>query len=290
MGEKKMSIYESQYRKLDKKPKHPPFFWKASRIMSSFEIRRGLFGNWAKVPIILAGFIIFGFMVFLDQIVGANKVNFWNSVQSNISRLLAPIDGPGGLISLQVAIVSGGLIASDLKDRAIDLYFSKIRLREYFAAKFWASCALAFIGLPLFTLIYFVVAFYKRWPALAEYSTAFAVLEKTIFFIVIEVSFFAMLVLLFSAYSSSSVNSGLSFFIFLLVTRVLFETILYRATNLEILFALSPLTALNEISKDIFLTNPHLQVNIVWDIVSYLFYFIISFVLILLKLKKEQNK
>ncbi|MHA2253137.1 MAG: hypothetical protein ACXAD7_22435 [Candidatus Kariarchaeaceae archaeon] len=299
-----MSVYEARYRKIESEERKTQSSLVAAVTMSKFEVRRSLTGVWPKVPLIIGGFILFGFFILMDDTFLAKPAEgFWRSneplefsVQGNASALLAPIDGPGSLIIIQIAVVSSGLIAGDLRDRAIELYFSKIRLREYFISKFSASFVLTFIGMPLFTIIYYIIAFYKRWPGLVEYSLAGEVLLRIVAFMIIEIILLSSMILAFSALTRNPVNGGILFIVFILGSRVFFETILYRATNLDIFYTLSPTNSLNIIRRNI--TGPEeilfdvtLSDNLLYlSILSYLIYLILSLLITYYVLYRETRK
>lgn len=316
-----MSVYDARYRKIEENSVKPPSTKDAALTMSVFEIRRGLSGTWPKVPLVLAGFIVFGFLVSLTSFLGADPKVFWLgqsqasdittqqqqpnqgppiSVLANISFMLVPIDGPGAIILIHIAVISAGLIAGDLKDRAIDLYYSKISLNAYFISKLVASIVLTFIGMPLFTLIYFIIALYKRWPDInlmdwlqgnfGEYELAFEVFWKMMAFMALELIFLSVIILVFSAFTTNSVNSGIMFIVFTFVTRVFFEVILYQATNIDLFYVLSPLTALNILRLQLFGPNELTGQFLNAAIFSYMLYVIGGLALIYFKLRREQQQ
>lgn len=298
-----MSVYDARYRIMEETPK-PPKPTNAALTMSNFEIRRGLRGTWPKVPLILAGFIVFGFLVQMDDFISTSSGKlFWfgedtdeqgvptnPGILGSIGFMLRPIDGPGAIIIIHVAVVAAGLIAGDLQDRAIDLYFSKINLLSYFLSKIIAAAALTLIGMPLFTIIYFVIAIYKRWPEVAEFEYIFEVFYKLMAVVTLEVLFFGMLILVFSAYTTNPVNSGVLFVVFTLVSRVIFEAILYNATNVEAFFVASPLTALDVIRRAIIAPDEISDQFLEQSIVSYIIYTVGSGILVYYKLWREQNQ
>lgn len=244
-----MSVYESRYRPLTKRTRDPPKFWEAVRVMVMFEIRKGLEGRWAKVPLIFAGFFLFFSLTSLTGMLTLPEKDFVNNVEFFSSFFLTPREGPGSLIWLHVAIINSGLIASDLSDNTFTLYMTKMRLRVYFLSKFIASVILTLIGLPLVGLSYFFIAIYKRglpifpfnWDLMGQYAI---ILGKLLLFIAFEVIFYASVILLFSAYTKKAINAGVLFIVYLIASSVIFEGILVDATQVEWFKLLSPLSAM----------------------------------------------
>ncbi|MHA2504345.1 MAG: hypothetical protein ACXAE3_15935 [Candidatus Kariarchaeaceae archaeon] len=293
-------VYEARYRKIEKEVV-PPSALDAARTMSSFEIKRGLRGTWPKVPLVLAGFIVFGFVVQMNQFLGLDAETFWLgseeisfTIKESISLMLTPVDGPGAIMIIHIAVISAGLISGDLRDRAIDLYFSKIKLRTYFFSKLWASFILTFIGLPLFSLIYYIIAFYKRVTIIEDYGLEFSVMAEVFWkmsvTIVLVTFFLSTLVLVFSAYTSNPVNAGVMFLVFTLVSRVIFEAILYEATQIDFFYALSPMSSLDVIRRYILSPDEISDQFAELSVLTYLLYMGISLFLIYIKLRREKNQ
>lgn len=302
-----MSVYEARYRKIseDSVRVNPV---DASWSMALFEIRRGLSGTWPKVVLVFGGFILFGFLVSLGSILLNPQEEFWlgeydlpegveqrpPNMIDNISLLLTPIRGPGAIMIIQIAVISAGLISGDLRDRAIDLYFSKIRMQEYLASKIIASMALTFIGMPLFAVIYVVIAMYKRWPFTAdsidEIPLIGEVFWKTFLLVAVTVLFLSVLILVFSAYTTNPVNSGVLFLVFSLVSQVIFEGILFTATDIDLFYALSPLNALDTVRREIMRPDAISEQFFELSVVSMIGYFILSLALVYFKLRREQRR
>lgn len=279
-------VYDAKYRVIDEKSITKLSFFKSSMIMTKFEIRRGLSGSWSKVALVLAGFILFGFLATINLLLSLPETKFWDGVTANLFFMLKIVDGPGAIIIIHVAIVGGGLIATDIKNRAVDLYFTKITLKEYFVSKISAAFGLTIIGMPIASVIYFIVVFYKRWPPVDEYGIALEVFGKLLLFVTIEVLFIAIFILFFSAYSNSAVNAGIIFFVYVLVSRVIFQSILYRATDLDIFYTLAPLNALDIIGRAILAPDNKSEQFLELSIFSVILYTVISLVAVYRKIWK----
>ena len=296
-------VYDIRYRSLNT-PLSPPNSLNAAYTMSIFEIKRGLRGTWPKVPLILAGFIVFGFLIQMNSFLSEDAVTFWiGNIEENgppigirisLSSMLMTMDGPGAIIILHIAVVSAGLISGDLKDRAIELYFSKISILSYFLSKLIASFFLTLIGLPLFAIFYYLIAIYKRLALIedltTELSSIFEISWKLLLTVFVVVLFLSILILVFSAFTSNAVNAGVSFVVFTLVSRVFFEAILFDATNIDLFYALSPINAIDVIRRAILEPDDVSDQFLSLSIITTFMYTILSVTLILLKLYREKNK
>ena len=283
-------VYDAKYRVIDDKSIKKLSFLESRMIMTKFEIKRGMSGSWSKVALVLAGFILFGFLATINIILSLPEAEFWDGVTANLFFMLKIVDGPGAIIIIHVAIVGGGLIATDIKHRAVDLYFTKITLKEYFVSKISASFGLTIIGMPIASIIYFIVVFYKRWPPVDEYGIAMDVFGKLLLFVIIEALFIAIFILFFSAYSNSAVNAGIIFFVYVLVSRVIFQSILYRATDFDIFYTLAPLNSLDIIGRAILAPDNKSEQFLELSIFSVILYTVISLVAVYYKIWKESKK
>ncbi len=209
-------------------------------------------------------------------------------IRISLSSMLMPMDGPGAIIILHIAVVSAGLISGDLKDRAIELYFSKISILSYFLSKLIASFFLTLIGLPLFAIFYYLIAIYKRLTLIedltTELSSIFEISWKLLLTVFVVVLFLSILILVFSAFTSNAVNAGVSFVVFTLVSRVFFEAILFDATNIDLFYALSPINAIDVIRRAILEPDDVSDQFLSLSIITTFMYTILSVTLILLKL------
>ncbi len=280
-------VYDIKYRTIEDKDKSKLTIWDSSKIMAKFEVRRGLSGTWSKVTLVFAGFILFGFLSVMNLIIFLPADEFWDGVQSNVSFLVTPMDGPGGLILIHVAVVASGIIASDLKDRAIDLYLTKMNFKAYYISKIIAAMSLTVISMPLAGLIYLIVAFYKRWPSINEYGMAFELLAKTILAVFLITLFFSVLILVFSSLTSNSINAGIMFFVFLLVARVIFVTVLYKATDINIFYTMSPLNSIDIIRRMILAPGNKSDKFGTFAVIFYVIYMISGLVFVYWRLRKE---
>ena len=152
---------------------------------------------------------------------------------------------------------------------------------------------LTFVGMPLFTFIFFVISFYKRFGLIDNYGSEFKAMGEVFLrmslAIIVLVLFLSVLILVFSAFTSNPVNAGVGFLVFTLVTRVFFEGILYSATNIDLFYTLSPLTALDVINRAILVPDDISKQFLNNSILSYFIYLFLGLGLVWFKLKKEKS-
>ncbi len=277
-------IFDNRYRPLKPEDKSKDSTQQDLKTITRFEISKGFSGRWAKVPLILAGFFLFISITALTALLILPESSYLNNLEYFSAFFLTPTAGPGSLISIQVAVVCSGLIASDLKDKTLPIYMTKVNMKDYFISKFSASLVLSYIGLPFFSLVYFVIVIYKRgfpnifvdiptWIydwfmgvlGLQTYRAIpygvlllgdyLLILSKIIAFSILLILVYSSIILFLSSSTERAINAGVLFIVFIIASNIIFEEILYETTNIEFFQYFSPVTSLRNVYRKIFVVN-----------------------------------